>query len=331
MATLALSACGSAPAASHAAVPTWSTADRSTPVGAALVTTEAPPGWTLASTGALGATVLLKTVTASSGRSLVVAEFPMATTAFHLHVGAGDPPGSSAKAPVDADPSISASEASAVVAAFNGGFKIEAAAGGMIVDGTTVSPMLPAKATAVVYEDGSINVGVWGESVPTGGHVAVDARQNLQLLVDGGQITTAARSTSDAVWGSSVSGAVSARSGLGVDTSGNVFYVGAMAAVPQDLAEAMVQVNIVRGMELDMNPAWISLGIADRPGAQLRASVPKQNLSPSVFTSGWQRDFVVVLAKPNRSCRLAFPTPAGVAAPDPPVQRCSPVSIHGAG
>ena len=324
-----LSACSS-PSSAHAPVPTWSVADRSTPVGVALATTEPPQGWTPASTGALGATVLLKTVTTSTRRSLVVAEFPAATTAFHLHVGSGDPPSASSKAPVDSDSSISATEVPALVAAFNGAFKIDAQAGGMVVDGITVSPMLATKATAVVYENGSLDVGVWGVSVPTRGRVAVNARQNLQLLVDGGQVTTAAHSTSDAVWGSSVSGAVSARSGLGVDKDGNVFYVAAMAAVPQDLAEAMVQVNVIRGMQLDMNPAWISLGVAERPGTGLSARVPGQNLSPSVFMGGWQRDFFAVLAKPNRSCRLVFPTPAGVAAPDPPVQRCSPASVRGA-
>ncbi len=293
------------------------------------VAAEAPPGWTLASTGALGPAVLLKTVTASSGRSVVVAEFPRNATAFHLHVGGGDPPGASAKAPVDADPSISSTEAPMVVAAFNGAFKIDAGAGGMIVDGVTVSPILPNKAAAVVYDDGSVDVGTWGVSVPAKDRTPVAVRENLQLLVDNGAITAAARNSSDAVWGASVSGAVSARSSLGVDKDGNVFFAAAMSAVPLDLAEALSGVGVVRGMQLDMNPAWISLGVADRPGGGLSARVPGQNLSPGVFTSGWSRDFVAVLAKPNRSCHLVFPTPAGLAAPDPPIQRCAPASVHG--
>jgi hypothetical protein len=259
-----------------------------------------------------------------------VAKFPKDTTAFHLHVGGGDPPGASSKAPVDADPSISSTEAPMVVAAFNGAFKIDAGAGGMIVDGITVSPMLPNKAAAVVYDDGSVDVGTWGVSVPAKDRAPVAVRENLQLLMNDGAITDAARSSSEAVWGASVSGAVSARSGLGVDKDGNVYFAAAMAAVPLDVAEALAQAGAVRGMQLDMNPAWISLGVADRPGGGLSARVPGQNLSPGVFSGGWSRDFMAVLAKPNRSCRLVFPTPAGRSAPETPIHRCAPASVHGA-
>jgi hypothetical protein len=290
---------------------------------------QAPQGWSVASTGALGPTVLLKTVTVASGRPIVVAEFPRATTAFHLHVGGGDPPGAAAQAFPDSASALAPSEASMAVAAFNGAFKQNAGAGGMVVDGVTVSPLLPGKAAAVVYSDGSLDVGTWGAGVPAAGRTPVDVRQNLQLLVDAGAVTTAAQSSSEAVWGASVSGPVSARSGLGVDAEGNAFFVGAMAAVPLDLAQALVSVGAVRGMQLDMNPAWISLGVASRPGAALVAQVPGQNLSPSVFAAGWSRDFVAVLAKPDRSCRLVFPTPAGVVAPDPPFVRCAPASISG--
>ena len=256
---------------------------------------------------------------------MTVALFPKATTAFNFHVGSSDPPGASSKAPLDAGSSISASEAPLVTAAFNGGFKRDAGAGGMIVDGIEVSPMLNGKATVGLTQDGAVEIGVWGTDLPGSSAPPVDARQNLQLLVDGGVATSASRSTSDAVWGGSVSGAVTARSGLGVDKSGNVYYVASMRAIPYDLAEAMVSVGVVRGIQLDMNPYWIDLGTATTPGAPMVSRVPGQNRPASIFSAGWQRDFMVVLAQPSRACRLVFPAPVGVPTADPPLVKCAPL------
>lgn len=281
----------------------------------------------MVSSGPRGATVLMKTFLASSGRSVTVAEFPAATTAFHLHVGSSDPPSALSLAPNDAGNAISTAESALVVAAFNGGFKRGDRAGGMIVDGVTVSPMLDGKATAMIDENGALSVGVWGQSTMTPTTQVVDARQNLQLLVENGAPTSAARANPLTYWGASVSGPVTARSGLGVDHSGNVFFVAVVKAVPLDLAEALVSVGAVTGMQLDINPFWITLGTASSPGALLTSGIPGQQHSASIFAHGWERDFVTVLAKPSLACRLVFPAPPGVAAPDPPRTACVPNAL----
>jgi hypothetical protein len=258
---------------------------------------------------------------------MTVAEFPAATTAFHLHVGSTDPPGSASLAPADAGTAVSPYELSLLVAAFNGGFKQYDAAGGVEVDGTVVSPLTPGKASAVIDADGSLHVGVWGQSVPAPGERYTAVRQNLQLLVAGGIVTPAAANWG--VWGATVGGVASvARSALGVDHAGNVFFVGSMAALPSDLAWTLVQVGVENGMQLDINPMWITLGVAPGPGAGLIGMVPGQSHGPGIFLNGWERDFFAVLARPEKSCRLVFPAPAQVAAPNPPTVVCGSPGIR---
>jgi hypothetical protein len=49
-------------------------------------------------------------------------------------------------------------------------------------------------------------------------------------------------------------------------------------------------------MELDINPAWVQLDVARKPGGSLRAGVYGQNRPADQFLYGWTRDFVAVLA-----------------------------------
>lgn len=280
----------------------------------------------MASTGPRGITALTKTMAGSAGASLTVMEFPVGTTAFHLHVGSTDPPGAAALVPVDAGTAVSAAELGLLVAAFNGGFKRADAHGGMMVDGTVVSPLVTGAASAVINADGSLQIGAWNQSVPTSGERVSSVRQNLTLLVNGGEVQAAASNPS--LWGAEIGGASTARSALGVDAAGNVFYIGSMHALPIELAQAMVSVGAVRAMQLDINPNWITLGSTANPGGPLSAAVPGQSHSPSIFTSGWTRDFFTVLAQPPRNCKLVFPAPPMVAAPNPPEVVCGSIGIR---
>ncbi len=254
---------------------------------------------------------------------MTVAEFPVGTTAFHLHVGTSDPPGALNLAPVDAASSVSSMELSMLVAAFNGGFKRNAGAGGVEIDGTVVSPLSSGLAAVVIDADGSLHVGLWGSQLPLFGEQVVAVRENLGLLVDGGKPTVASGSSADSVWGAAVAGGPGiARSAIGVDASGNVFFVGSMAALPSDLAETLVSVGAQRGMQLDINPFWVTLGTTAQPGGALVGRVPGETHAPSIFTNGWERDFIAVLAKPSTACRLVFPAPTGVATANPPRVTC---------
>ena len=54
-------------------------------------------------------------------------------------------------------------------------------------------------------------------------------------------------------------------------------------------------------MELDINPEWVQLDIARKPGGPLTAAIPGQARLADQYLEGWTRDFFTVLAAPNGS------------------------------
>ena len=212
-------------------------------------------------------------MTSPAGRSVVVARFPAQSTALHLHLGSEDPPGGLSEVPPDASNAVATTnaEASLLVAGFNGGFKADAGAGGVEADGTTVRPLIPGVASALIDVRGLLTIGAWGAvSLPTGDRL-VSVRQNLSLLVDGGRPTATALS-GPGPWGSVLGpDPVVARSALGVDAEGNAYFAGSMHVLPADLAQVLSSIGVVRAMQLDMNPYWVTLGTTPTPGGILAA------------------------------------------------------------
>ena len=69
-----------------------------------------------------------------------------------------------------------------------------------------------------------------------------------------------------------------------------------MSATPADLARALVHAGARTAMELDINPEWVQLDVARRPGGPLTAAIPGQNRPADQYLLGWARDFITVLA-----------------------------------
>jgi hypothetical protein len=69
-----------------------------------------------------------------------------------------------------------------------------------------------------------------------------------------------------------------------------------MSASPMDMAAALAAKGARIGMELDINPEWVQLDVASRPGGALRTAVPGQNRPADQYIWGWSRDFITVLA-----------------------------------
>jgi hypothetical protein len=63
-----------------------------------------------------------------------------------------------------------------------------------------------------------------------------------------------------------------------------------------DLAWALARMGARVAMQLDINPQWIQLAVAARPGGPLTAEVPGQNRPANQYLTGWTRDFIAVLA-----------------------------------
>ena len=230
------------------------------------------------------------------------------TTLLRWHIGSVDPPVRAGEVPADAGPAIfwPSEGLAGVVAVFNGGFKKAGGGGGSAVDGVTLEPMVRGYMTVAIDAAGHWSMGVWGNpSFPAPHFDPVALRQNLPPLVLGGHLTAAATSTNWLQWGSPLNNVpLVARTGLGIDARGNLIYVATMTGVSaQQVGEALIMAGAVSGMELDMNPFWPIMGASFAPvhsnGGTFPVQIPYAEHNPSIFETGWQRDFFVAMAEPN--------------------------------
>ena len=210
---------------------------------------------------------------------------------------------------------VQPAQAVSLVAAFNGGFKMADAHGGYYTEGRVIYPLLPGAASLVIYANGSITVGAWDSDVwMTPDVVAV--RQNLVPLIANGRPTALAASADWQAWGSTcgVSSCAASvpgiehqwRSGLGVTADGALVYAAGPALDPFQLAELLIRAGVVRGMQLDINPAWPVFasyapaapgGLAGPSnGSKLLASTKQGPWT--FFEPWWARDFITMSARP---------------------------------
>jgi hypothetical protein len=232
-------------------------------------------------------------VRTSDGSVVTVAVF-RGPVRYVLHNGSLDPGYAAAVKGVQAGPAIGAAEHKHLLAAFNGGFKLNVGAGGFEQEGHVISPLLAGFASLIIDRSGRGRIAVWGHGAPAPGEAVYSVRQNLQPLVEHGRPTAAASDWY--LWGATLGGGeYVARSALGEDGSGDLLYAGSMSTTPMDLAVALAGKGARIAMELDINPEWVQLDVAARPGGSLRASVPGQNRPADQFVWGWSRDFITVL------------------------------------
>jgi hypothetical protein len=213
---------------------------------------------------------------------------------YVLHNGSGDP-GPAAAGLVRAGPAITGAERSRLLAAFNGGFKLSAGAGGYEQEGHVISPLLHGLASLVIDRSGQARIGIWGSGVPAPGEAVYSVRQNLPPLILHGQPTAAAADWG--LWGATLGGGeYVARSALGQDGAGDLIYAASMSASPADLAVALARHGARIALELDINPEWVQLDVAGHPGGPLRAAVAGQDRPAGQYLDGWVRDFIAVVA-----------------------------------
>jgi hypothetical protein len=212
---------------------------------------------------------------------------------YVLHNGSEDP--GAAAGHVRAGPAITGGDRRHLLAAFNGGFKLSAGAGGYEQERHVISPLLRGLASLVIDRSGRATIGVWGHGVPAPGEAVYSVRQNLTPLVLHGKPTAAAADWG--LWGATLGGGeYVARSALGQDARGDLIYAASMSATPADLAVALARHGARIAMELDINPEWVQLDVARRPGGSLRAAVPGQDRPAGQYLAGWVRDFIAVEA-----------------------------------
>jgi hypothetical protein len=196
---------------------------------------------------------------------------------------------------------IAQADRSSVVAVFNAGFRLNASRGGYYSEGRAVVPLQDGAASMVIDKNGVASVGSWNQEVRMSPDVA-SVRQNLVMLVDNGKVNPTCSSGGD-VWGATLgNNAYIDRSAFGVTASGAEVYVGGPALSVCTLGKIMQDAGVVRGMELDINPDWISGAyFHDQPnGAQPQGFrlYPAQKLPPTKYFQPSSRDWFGWYARP---------------------------------
>jgi hypothetical protein len=218
---------------------------------------------------------------------------------FNLMPGSVEPSGTFIR-----PSSITAQYRPTVIAAFNGGFKFKDSHGGFSLGGVTPVPLVDGAASLVVRTDGTATVGQWNRDVRMTPNV-VGVLQNLTLMVDRGAPTDV--SDSDAHrWGSTFPKETVARvprSGICVSARGQMEWVGGPNIGALTLAQAMVQAGCWRGIELDINPKWVSFAVYDHSEPAQPGIVTGHNLydgmhfDPSSYLLGKQRNWVMLTTR----------------------------------
>jgi hypothetical protein len=293
----AVAACGGASAAARPPSTASPAAAQSTPAALSTPTANPPPATRSTATPALmpRPRVSITRVRTADGALVTVATF-LGPVRYVLHNGSADP-GPAASGVVRAGPAVTGAERRELLAAFNGGFKLSAGAGGYMQEGHVISPLEPGLASLVIDRSGQARIGVWGRGLPAPGEAVYSVRQNLRPLVLNGRPTAA--SADWTLWGATLGGgAYVARSAIGQDAAGDLLYAASMSAVPADLAAALAGHGARIAMELDINPEWVQLDAAGAPGGALIAEIPGQYRPADQYLAGWTRDFFTVLAQP---------------------------------
>jgi hypothetical protein len=208
---------------------------------------------------------------------------------------------------------VSASAADSLVAAFNSGFLMKNADGGYYTEGKTVYPLRDGAASLVIYRSGKATVGRWGRDVSLTPDVMA-VRQNLDLLVDNGQVAPGLDAADTTKWGYTLGNAVYVwRSGLGVTADGALVYVGGPSLNITDLADLLARAGAVRAMELDINGGWVNLATFNPLTGGPAAASNGTSLLPAMaspgryFSSWWSRDFVTMSALPSSTSATTGP------------------------
>jgi Phosphodiester glycosidase len=183
-----------------------------------------------------------------------------------------------------------------LLATFNAGFKLEDSGGGFYADGREYAPLIDGQATLLSFRDGRVDVRTWtGGPVP--GPDVVFARQNLPLIVSGGQLNP--NLTDGPEWGATLGNAVRVwRSAVGVDGRGNLLYAAADLQTASSMARVLQRAGAVRAMELDINSEWVTFNFYGGSGAAAAQKLlPDMTRDATRYLTPDDRDFFAVYGR----------------------------------
>lgn len=148
-----------------------------------------------------------------------------------------------------------------LLVAMNGGFKLEHSNGGYVTEGQVVQPLINGRATLAIDREGVLHIGELGRDLFDDG-TWVTLRQNLILLVDGGQPQLQRARQERVYWGSELGGNdFVPRTALCELRDGRLAYMVASPVDAGQLAEALIHVGCEKAIQLDINNGWPSFNV----------------------------------------------------------------------
>lgn len=193
---------------------------------------------------------------------------------------------------------VPAPETSRLVAAFNGGFRLDMARGGYQSEGRSIHPFVTGRATFGVRNDGTVDLGAWGRDLqPTTPYAS--AFQSLDLIVDGRQDVPDLSRDDHLRWGQTLGGRVFVwRSGVGIDARGNLVYAAGVLDIVS-LADVLRAAGAVRAMELDINSYWVSFDtfLPGANGAAASKLLPNMERSANRYLVPGTRYFIAMFER----------------------------------
>jgi hypothetical protein len=216
---------------------------------------------------------------------------------FQLRPGTEDPgPGN-----WHAQPYITPGTRRGLLATFNSGFKIASSGGGFFLNGSYAGSLVRGEASVVYYRDGHIAIGNWDETVRKTADVA-GVRQNLHLIVNHGHIPANVNNAVSTSWGATLGGGYYVwRSGIGETRSGQIVFAYGPSLDVHEIARLLQRAGAYQGMELDINPAWMSYMYylpKNHPASPSPVNLlPDQQQPANRYFSYSGRDFTAVYAR----------------------------------
>lgn len=191
-----------------------------------------------------------------------------------------------------------------LLVAFNGGFKGPHGGFGMIANGKEYRALRNGLATICVATDGKMKMGQYGRDFSWEPNFEA-CRQNVVLLVDGGQVSKRTTEGND-TWGYvnvDSSEFITWRSAVGVTKDGNLLIAAGNSLSADSLARALHAAGAHMAMQLDINAPYISTGLFyPQPDGTLKAEkfMDSMAVSASNFLGTRERDFFYVVLDESR-------------------------------
>src|SRR4051812_10643116 len=206
-----------------------------------------------------------------------------------------------------------------VVGTFNGAFKTQHGAYGMMVNKRVLLPPVVGGATVIVTNSSAVGLGSWPASSGIPDNIA-SFRQNLDPLVEDG----VANPTGRRLWGWQLEGTsvMTQRTALCVTAAGHLYYAWGEEIDGPTLGKALRQAGCSYAMHLDMNPAHAGFVYTDvvnpkKGEYHLKLADDRMTIPPEKFVRWSAKDFFYVTvrdATPHDPSQATWAVDAGTQA-----------------